>query len=129
NGRGGALPNMQKATLAQALERDDLSEEARYVIDLRAGGAQAAANKIRTMRDWRNEDGRARGTLRYHGASTGRWSAGGIQTQNMKKPTVDVAEAIEHVVTGDYDRVKRHYARPLSVLGDLTRALITAAPG
>jgi DNA polymerase len=101
NERGCALPNMQKATLAQALERDDLSEEARYVIDLRAGGAQAAANKIRTMRDWRNEDGRARGTLRYHGASTGRWSAGGIQTQNMKKPTVDVAEAIEHVVTGD----------------------------
>jgi DNA polymerase bacteriophage-type len=73
------VTSMQKAVLRKALTRTKIPANARRVIELRLDGAHAAANKLTTMRDWRNGDGRARGTLRFHGASTGRWSSHGIQ--------------------------------------------------
>jgi DNA polymerase len=68
--------------------------------------------------------------LRYHGASTGRWSGKAFQPQNLKRPvTEDVDAAISAVATGDYSKVCKLYASPLSVIGDLSRSLICAAPG
>src|SRR5262249_36308833 len=53
----------------------------------------------------------------------------GPQPQNLKKPeTDDVAAAITAVLTGDYDHVRSLYPRVLSLLGDLSRSLICAAP-
>ena len=47
----------------------------------------------------------------------------------MKRPLVeDLAAAIEDVTTGDLDRMRR-YPQPMSVVGDITRALFRAAPG
>ncbi len=71
-----------------------------------------------------------RGAFRYHGAATGRWSGEGFQPQNLKKPTVvDLNAAIAAVATGDYEHVKKLYPRPLAVVGDCSRSMITAAPG
>jgi hypothetical protein len=47
-------------------------------------------------------DSRLRGTLRYHGASTGRWSGARFQPQNLKKAqTKDIDAAIAAVRSGD----------------------------
>ena len=83
------------------------------------------------MREWRDVgDGRARGTFRFHGASTGRWTSFGIQTQNMKRPLVeDMGAAIAAVSARNLPALRRQYAQPMSVVGDITRALICAAPG
>jgi DNA polymerase len=126
---GCDFTDIQKATLQKALTRSNVPPVSRRVIELRLEGAHAAA-KLLTMRDWRNRDGRARGTLRFHGASTGRWSAFGIQVQNMKRPLVgDLGAAIEAVATGDLDHLRRQYRQPMSVVGDISRALICAPPG
>jgi DNA polymerase len=82
---GCDLPNMQARTLLAELRREDLAPEARAVIELRLEAAQAAAAKPIRMRAWRCEDGRARHSLVYWGATTGRWSGTGPQFQNFKK--------------------------------------------
>jgi DNA polymerase len=128
--QGCKVANVQKSTLAKVLARDDLSASARRVIELRLDGAHAAAAKLGTMRNWVNGDGRARGTHRYHRASTGRWTSFGIQTQNLKRPMVeDMSAAIQAVATGDLPTLRAQYKQPMSVIGDITRALICAAPG
>ena len=48
----------------------------------------------------------------------------------MKRPLVgDMGAAIEDVATGDFDHLRRHYRQPMSVVGDISRALICAPPG
>jgi len=124
------VTDVQKTTLQRALTRKGLAPEVRRVIELRLDGAHAAASKLVTMRGWRNGDGRARGCFRFHGASTGRWTSFGIQAQNLKRPLVeDMAAAIAAVGTGDLDHLRQRYPQPMSVIGDVSRALICAAPG
>src|SRR5262249_1665914 len=64
-----------------------------------------------------------------HKAATGRWAGTGPQPQNFKRPEIeDVDAAITAVATSDYDHVRSLYPRVLSLLGDLGRSLICAAP-
>ena len=60
---------------------------------------------------------------------TGRWAGEDFQPQNLKRPEVeDIEAAIAAVKTGDYEHVRGLYPRALSLLGDLGRSLIVAAP-
>jgi DNA polymerase len=100
------------------------------VLELRLGGAQAATKKIDALLARAGDDDRVRGAFRYHGAATGRWAGDGFQPQNLKRPVVDdLAAAIDAIATGNYQHVKKLYPRPLSVIGDCSRSMITAAPG
>jgi DNA polymerase len=127
---GCATSNLQKETLKQKLTRADLSPEAKKAIQLRLDGAQAAANKLPKMKAWRGPDGRIRGALTYHGASTGRWSSKGIQAHNLKKAkTIDLLAAIDAVTAGDVQQFLQRFPTPLAVIGDLGRAVIAAAEG
>jgi DNA polymerase bacteriophage-type len=127
---GCRVTDIQKATLQKALKPPGLPATTRRVIELRLDGAHAAAAKLQTIRDWRNPDGRIRGAFKYHGASTGRWTSLDIQVQNMKRPTVaDLGTAIDAVATGDFNYLRRRYSQPMSVVGDITRAMFCARPG
>jgi DNA polymerase len=128
--QGCEVTDVQKGTLTKVLTRSDLPLDAKRAIELRLDGAHAAAAKLSTMRNWVNGGGRARGTFRFHGASTGRWTSFGIQIQNLKRPVVeDMSAAIKAVATGDLANLRAKYKQPMSVIGDITRALICAAPG
>ena len=127
---GCKVTDIRKTTLQKALTRSNLLPNTKRVIELRLEGAYAAAAKLLTIRDWRNSDGRVRGTLQFHGASTGRWASYGIQVQNMKRPLVeDLDTAIKVVATGDLKQLQLRYKQPMSVVGDISRALICAPPG
>jgi hypothetical protein len=129
NAHGAKLKNIGKNSLEKELT-NGLPEAARRVIQLRLDGAHAAANKLDTMRAWLNGDSRVRGTLKFHGASTGRWSSYGIQLQNLKKPIVDdIDQAMAAVASGSLEHLRKDYPQPMSVVGDVTRAMICAAPG
>jgi DNA polymerase len=127
--------NCIMATLGRkAIEKKLLDPElipaVQRVLELRLGGAQAATKKITALLARAGDDNRIRGSFRYHGAATGRWSGEGIQPQNLKRPTVDDLEtAVTAVATGDYAHVRSLYPRPLSVVGDCSRSMICAAPG
>jgi DNA polymerase len=121
---------LDKGAIGTLLENEELPEFVRRVLELRQGGAQAAARKIDSFLARCDEDGRIRGALRYHGASTGRWAGNGVQPQNLKRPlTEDIDAAVSAIATGDLAHVKKLYLQPLSIIGDISRCLITAAPG
>jgi DNA polymerase len=114
----------------ELLEDAELPAKARRVLELRQDGGQAAVKKIGTVLQRAGADNRARGTLIFHKASTGRWAGEGFQPQNLKRPQVEDIEAANVAVkTGDYEHVRGLYPRALSLIGDLGRSLIVAPPG
>ena len=127
--QGCTVQTLGRKTVEKMLEQAELPSTVHQVLELRLGGAQAAAKKIDALLARAGDDDRVRGAFRYHGAATGRWAGNGFQPQNLKRPVVhDLAAAIDAVATGDYEHVKSLYPRPLSVVGDCSRAMITAAP-
>src|SRR5262249_16272927 len=128
--QGCTLQKLNKAAVERQLEKDDLPANIRRVLELRAGGAQAAVKKIDALLAHAADDNRIRGAFRYPGAATGRFSGEGYQPQNLKRPVVeDLDAAIAAIATGDYHHVRSLYLRPLAVVGDCSRAMITAASG
>jgi DNA polymerase bacteriophage-type len=128
--RGCALADVRKETVLEALKRPDLTRAVKELLTLRLDGAHAAVDKLTTLRRWTGDDQRIRQVYRYHGAMTGRFTSLGAQMQNLKKPQVkDVAGAIAAVRTGSLAQVRAHFERPLAIIGDITRALVVAAPG
>src|SRR5262245_10794105 len=129
---GCALESLDRKVIERQLAKgeDELSPLIRRVLELRLGGAQAAVKKIDALLARAGDDGRVRGAFRYHGAATGRWSGEGVQPHNLKRPVVgDLDAAVAAVATGNYQHVKELYPKPLSVVGDCSRAMICAAPG
>jgi DNA polymerase len=128
--QGYAAKTLDRKAIGRQLEKEELSPAIRQVLELRLGGAQAAVRKIDALLASVGADGRVRGAFRFCGASTGRWTGEGFQPQNLKRPIVeDIGAAIAAVSTGDYTHVRNLYPRPLSVIGDCSRSMITAAPG
>src|SRR5215831_5346305 len=126
---GCEVADVRKKTLQAALANGALAPEVRRAMELRLAGAHAAARKLHTMQAWRGIDGRARGGLKYHVASTGRWGSWGMQLHNLKRPTTDnLGAAIAAVSTGSLQSVKAQFTDPMSVIGDLGRAIVCAAP-
>jgi DNA polymerase len=128
--QGYSAKKLDKKAIEKLLLDPDLPPTVRQVLELRLGGAQAAAKKIDALLTRAGDDDRVRGAFRYHGAATGRWAGEGFQPQNLKRPVVeDIDAAIAAIATGDYKHVQSLYSRPLSVIGDCSRSMICAAPG
>ena len=114
------------------LLRQELPPAVRRALELRKEAAKASVAKIDALMRGRSSDGRARGLLQYHAASTGRWAGRRFQPQNLKRPELKKGEiegAIQAVLTGDAETVEMLYGPPLSVVGDTIRGMIVAAPG
>ena len=91
--RGFKAPNLQGKTIDEVLEQETEGEESlpaevRRVLEIKRMMSFAANSKLDRMVEMAGpRDNRVRGTLIYHGATTGRWTAEKLQPQNMKKPT------------------------------------------
>jgi DNA polymerase len=85
------LPNTQGGTLDECLAFLTLNGSvtstsvARVIAIVRTLGRSSTAKYVSMKRWWDQRDGRVRGGLLYHGASTGRWSGKGIQPHNFPK--------------------------------------------
>jgi DNA polymerase len=127
---GCSVEAVDRTALRKVLTRNGLSEKVQRAINIRLAGAHASASKLDAMLNWINPDNRVRGCFKYHGASTGRWTSHGIQLQNLKKPNgADMDALIALVSTSDIEQIRAAKLEPVSVIGDLTRAMICAAPG
>jgi Toprim domain-containing protein/CHC2-type zinc finger protein len=125
--RGHALLNLNKLTVADVLATNP-GADVRRLLELRRDGSRAAVRKLTTLLASIDADDRSRGTLKYHGASTGRWSGRGFQPQNLKKPeTRDIDAAVNAILAGDMSRL-RAIGAPLKLVGDVSRAMICAKP-
>lgn len=92
------VPNMQKATVRDALKRTDLSPGQRRGLEIRKEHSKSAVDKLKAIVN-REQGGVVRGSLVYAGAErTNRWSGAGIQPQNfirgLGKGTEDAFRAL-----------------------------------
>jgi len=124
--RGHKVTSLTKRSVS-AMLADQPTPDVKRLLELRREGAHAAARKLDSLIAGIDADQRLRGTLRFHGASTGRWSGSRFQPQNLKKAQTTGA-AIDAVLSGSIERV-REFGAPLAIAGDLSRAMVRAAPG
>lgn len=123
-----AIPDLRKSTVRDFLS-GELPDDVREILEVRAEAGKSSVAKLDAMEACVCKDGRARGLVLYHGASTGRWVGRLIQPQNFPRGTVDHPERfIERILAGEYDLIDVE-APALSVISSLLRGMFVASPG
>ncbi len=132
-GAGLVLPNMQAATIDDALASKDLSRDARDVLEIRQAISKSSTAKYAAF-DWRSRsDGRARDNTIYHGAiATGRAAGTGLQPQNLFKSTLpyaDVLTGIKLMKAKDVTAIEALFEKPMELYSSAIRGCIVAPSG
>lgn len=128
--RGIDVDSIAKDQLAELLARDDLAPDVRKVLELRDSGRRASVAKVNALLTGKSADGRAKGLMQYHAATTGRWGGRRFQPQNIKRPDVkDVDSLIDATMKRDPDLIELLYGDPLAAIGDTLRGMVRSAPG
>lgn len=128
--RGVDADSVRRDEVSELLDLKHLPPDVRRVLEIRAEAGKAAIKKIDALLLGCSSDGRARGLLAYHAASTGRWAGRRFQPQNIKRPKEkDQDSLIPIVMTGSAKAVEMLAGPPLEVVGDVLRGMLIAAPG
>ena len=93
--QGFETESIDKAHVAELLERDDLSDEVREAVERKQLAALSAATKYVIAQGSTNSDGRLRGTIKYSNANTGRMTGVTLSIQNLPRDHFTDAEG-EH---------------------------------
>jgi DNA polymerase len=118
------LDDLTAETVSKMLQRSNLKQPIKRVLELRQDGSQTSVAKYAKMLEVQR-DGRIRNTLVYHGASTGRWaSRGGLNLQNIARPTLS-DEEIERCIPRVFDQA----TGSMGELSSLVRSGIKAPDG
>lgn len=129
-GLGYELPDAKKQTIERWLKKDDLPEDVMTLIKYRNVLSKTTTKKFQSMLDRAQSDGRIRGTLMYHGASTGRWSGRGVQPQNLPRGNEkDIDDVIASFSEQDIDKLVEKYPNPFDAAASCIRAMIIPTEG
>lgn len=114
------------------VEAAELEPEVAAALEARKEGAKSSVAKLKSMFDVVDDDGRARGLLLYHGASTGRDTGKHIQPQNMprgldvKKPELWIPSVLDGTLP---EKAEAQGLTTLAVLSALLRSMIVPGRG
>jgi len=130
------LADLTKATVAGFLGREDISSGLRRVLEIRRDGAKASTAKFKRMLSCVCDDGRVRGIMQFHGATTGRFAGRLIQVQNFPRPetgwkpgdtkTVLAILGNENCTPEELSLGLSLFGPPLKVLSNCLRAFLSA---
>ena len=128
---GVDMPNMQKATVADTLKKDDLPEEVREALELKKEVSKTSIRKYNKMLDYECCDGRARGIIQFYGASsTGRYAGRGLQIQNLKRCYLsDLDTPRDLAKQQNYEALNMLYDSVSDTLSQLIRTALVASSG
>lgn len=122
--QGYDLPDLTKGTVEKLLETVTYLP-VKAVLEIRQQLGKSSVSKFSAMLKMAGEDNRARGTLLYHAASTGRWGGRGIQPQNFKRAQIDDIEVLLNFIKAEeYEWVKMLWGEPFDVASKLIRGMI-----
>jgi DNA polymerase len=123
--RGVVVEDLTAETVTKLLQRSNITDEVRRVLELRQQGSMTSVAKFEKMLEVQ-VGGRIRNTLVYHGASTGRFaSRGGLNLQNIARPSLG-DDAIEEA----YERILvRGEGGTMEELSSIVRSAIKAPDG
>ena len=83
--QGFEMESIDKAHVAELLERDDLPDEVREAVERKQLAALSAATKYVIAQGSTNSDGRIRGTIKYAYANTARFSGAVLSPHNLPR--------------------------------------------
>ena len=125
------LPNLQKATVEEALQRDDIPGPVRRVMEIRQQMGKTSIKKYVAMDTAKGADGRVRGLTQFYGANrTGRWAGRLVQLQNLPRnylKTLDIARNL--VKQKNYEGVRMVYNNVPDTLSQLIRTAFIPSEG
>ena len=129
DGHGVSPDNLQADTVEELLKNGNLDPIVRRALVLYSQSSYVATKKIYSMLDWVCPDDRLHGVFKFYGAGTGRWSAGGPQLQNAKKPTPAMRpltmEAYQYMCDGgDAAGMDALYGDPIEVIASCVRHFV-----
>lgn len=141
NDRGVPCQSVAKGETEELVLGAELQGDktAKDVVMLRRAAAKASTAKYSAMQKCVCADGRVRGMLAYHGASTGRWAGRLVQPQNFPRVDPDAdGPDVELVLqllespksrTELADAIEMLVEHPIDVLSKCLRAMFVAPKG
>lgn len=125
------VENLQKATVEDLLEKDDLPDNVREALKLRQMINKTSVSKYEAMNRALGSGDRARGLLQFYGASrTGRWAGRLVQMQNLPRnyiSTLDLARKL--VRKHSYEGIRMLYGNVPDTLSQLIRTAFIPSDG
>lgn len=135
NQLGVNIESVAKDFVNKILEDPSAPELAKKVLLLRQEAGKSSVAKLKSIIESSGYDHRIRGTLQYHGATTGRWASRRTQLQNLPRPTIPQEEidslfevlekntkSPEHLV----EYISLFHGRPMHIISDCIRGFFCA---
>lgn len=128
---GEPLPNLQKATVAEALTDPDLPSDVRSVLEIRQQMGKTSNKKYKAASDAICADDRIRGLIQYYAANrSGRYGGRLVQVQNLPRNYVHTLdEARRLVMNGNYEALRMLYGNVPDILSQLIRTMFIPSEG
>ncbi len=129
--QGVEIPNLQKATVAETLKREDLPEEARRVLEIRQQLGKTSVKKYTAMDTAKCGDDRIRGLTQFYGANrTGRWAGRLVQLQNLPRNYLKTLDYARNLVKAqNYEGIRLLYGNVPDTLSQLIRTAFVPSEG
>lgn len=133
------LKDTKGTTVDRVLKDPKVPDVVKQVLIILRMGNRTSTAKYRAMLDMVCEDFRIRGSMMYHGATTGRWSGKGLQPHNFPRGDIkettgikDIEEAMEAArrdILYGLEWLSMVYDDVGKLLSDALRGAICAPPG
>lgn len=131
SGKGVDIPNLQKATVEEYLQREDLPDDARKILEIRQQLGKTSIKKYVAMDTAKGADDRVRGLTQFYGANrTGRWAGRLVQLQNLPRNYLKTLDYARNLVKDkNYDGIKLLYGNVPDTLSQLIRTAFIPSDG
>jgi DNA polymerase len=124
-----AIPDLRRRDVLRLLADPRVGLLEKSVLRCRLEAGKISVKKLEAISDRSNADGRVRGLLGYHGASTGRYISQGLQVQNFPRDVVYDWEGHRALLDHGAAMVDAIAGPPLDVVSKMLRGAIIPAEG
>ena len=127
---GFPLEKFDKNYLAQVIQDKNLPPVAKRIIEIRQSLGKTSTAKYRALKQVVSDGSRVYGSLRYHGATTGRWSGSLFQPHNLPRPTIqNTDQCIGLFQDEDPEFMGMLFGDAMEALSSCIRGMISAPEG
>ena len=123
------IPDLRRRDIQRLIADPRVGLLEKSVLRCRLEAGKISVKKLYAIHERSNADGRVRGLLSYHGASTGRYISQGLQVQNFPRDVVADWEGHRALLDHGAAMVDALAGPPLDVISKMLRGAIIPAEG